>query len=436
MMSMLGGSRRLAPAVAIGLASLALVACGRDDSGGSDGGGGGGDGDGELAAAPGFDGKRFKLGFLTVTSGPATPTVAPLLAGAETHIKAINEKGGIAGKYPIDLVLRDTAADPAKTVQGYNATKNDVAMYAQVFGTPMAKAILPQLKQDKIIALPISSDGSFFREQNILIPGKPNESSLIDGLSYADENLETAGKKVCGAAGEGPLAETVEQVVAYVGKTMKHPTGPTVGLSATSTNYTTQVQQLRRNDCDVVLIVATPIPGVSNTLSAASRLGYDAQWISPPSGFTASLKDSPVMDYMTKHLLLLSDVTEYGNEDAPGMQELMDAHEKFDESTSPGPNYVWAWTNVSLIEGVLTKAVENGDVSREGLIKAMNEITEFDTGGIQFSPTWGPPAQRKPAAKYNAFQPDKSVDTGIRMAGSALESPAASVDFPYETAEE
>ena len=116
------------------------------------------------------------------------------------------------------------------------------------------------------------------------------------------------------------------------------------------------------------------------------------------------MKDSPVFDYMKTHFQQSSDGTTYGDtENAPGMQELMDAHQKFAKDTLPEWAYTNGWTGMMQVDQVLTKAVENGDVSREGIIEAMNSITEFDLGGIQFSPTWGAPDARKPPS-----QPDSS----------------------------
>jgi ABC-type branched-subunit amino acid transport system substrate-binding protein len=422
--------RRLTSAVALGLASLALIACGRDDSGG----GGGGE-DGGLATAPGFDGKRFKLGLITVTSGPVAGANAPSLAGIQTYVKALNEKGGIAGKYPVDLVLRDMQYDPAKTVQAYNATKNDVAMYAQVFGTVMTKAILPQLKQDKIIAVPGSADGSFFREQNVLLPASPYETQMANVVKYA---IDKRGEgKVCGAGGEGALAETVKSGLEYLGEEEGYDIGPTVSLPTAADDLTPQVQQLRRNGCKIIWMIATPVPTISNTLSAAARLKFDATWTGTNTGFVAAMKDSPVFEYMQKNYLQANDGTLFGDtENAPGMQEVMDAHEKFSPDTLPEWAYLNGWVGTMMIDQILTKAVENGDVSREGIIEAENSITEFDLGGIQFSPTWGPPADRKPPEKFGVMGPDPESETGVSVVEYGLESSPAAIGFPYRTAEE
>ena len=429
MRSILGGSRQPVAVLALCLAMLALVACGRDDGGS----GGGGDG-GDLATAPGFDGKRFKLGLITVTSGPVAGANAPSLSGIQTYVKALNERGGIAGKYPVDLVLRDMQYDPAKTVQAYNATKNDVAMYAQVFGTPMTKAILPQLRADKIIAVPGSADGSFFQDPNVMLPSSPYETQMANVVDYA---MKKRGRgKVCGAGGEGALAETVKNGLEYLREEAGYETGPTVSLPTSSSNLTPQVQQLRREGCKIIWMIATPVPTISNTLSAAARLDYDATWTSTNTGFVAAMKDSPVFDYMKEHYLQANDGTLYGDTDnAPGMQALMDAHQKFAKDTLPEWAWMNGWVGMMMIEQVLEKAVEMGDVSREGIMKASDSITEFDLGGIQFSPKWGPAGEREVPAKFGVMAPDDTSETGVSVVEYGLDASPAAREFPYPTPE-
>ena len=93
------------------IAALALVGagCGQDD-------------DEESAAAeataprssafPGFDGTTIKLGVLTPLTGPVAVIGEPLTAGNEVYFESVNKKGGIAGKYKVELEQADTQYAP------------------------------------------------------------------------------------------------------------------------------------------------------------------------------------------------------------------------------------------------------------------------------------------------------------------------------------
>ena len=111
--------------------SLGVAACGGGDD--DDDGGGGG----EVSEVPGFDGKTIKLGVLTPLTGPVAVIGNPLTAGNEVFIEAVNAEGGIAGKYPIELVQEDTQYLPNVAVQKYNQIKGDVVSFVQLLGTPI-----------------------------------------------------------------------------------------------------------------------------------------------------------------------------------------------------------------------------------------------------------------------------------------------------------
>src|SRR5918997_7109893 len=101
-------TRGLAALAAIGALALVGAGCGQDDD---EGGGGGGD-SAAVEKVPGFDGKTIKLGVLTPLTGPVAVIGEPLTAGNEVYYEAVNKRGGIAGKYQVELVQEDTQYSP------------------------------------------------------------------------------------------------------------------------------------------------------------------------------------------------------------------------------------------------------------------------------------------------------------------------------------
>jgi len=176
-------------------AVLALAGCGgAADEGSSDSSGG----DGAPKSVPGFDGKTIKLGVLTPLSGPVAVIGNPLTAGNEVYFDALNEeKGGIAGKYKVELVQQDTQYAPDKTVQQYNKIKGQVAMFTQVLGTAPTLAVLPQLKRDGMLAAPASLDAFWVREENLLPVGAPYQIQAINSLDYFINEAGGKGKNIC-----------------------------------------------------------------------------------------------------------------------------------------------------------------------------------------------------------------------------------------------
>lgn len=415
--------RGSATAAVLVAGSLVLSGCGRGDSAEN-----GGD-----LAGPGFDGKTFTVAALTATSGPGAPLASANLTGLQTYLEKLNAEGGIDGKYPVELTVRDTAMDPAKTVQQYNSVKEDVAMVGQVFATPPTKALLPLLKKDKTLAVIAGQAGELFEEEQIVMTTSPYESSYLSAVGYAADTWG-ADQTVCAAAGEGATTDTMKGVLAYAKKEMGTKVGPVVSLPAGAGDYTPQMQQLKRAQCDTVLYLALAIPVMTTAFESSAQVDFAPHWLGGGSGFLQAMKESPIMPYIEKNVQIVCDCTDYGDtENAPAMKDLKAAHDKYSSDTAPAWNYRNGYVSGMVIEQILRKAVKDGDLSREGIMKANESLTEVDLGGIQFPIAWGAPQDRKPATKYSVFVPDSSTELGLRMTEYGKDAVPASVDFPYET---
>ncbi len=213
--------------------ALALVGagCGQDD----EGGGGGGSG-GAPENTAGFDGKTIKLGVLTPLTGPVAVIGEPLTAGNEVYFEAVNKKGGIGGKYKVELEQADTQYKPDRTVQQYNRVKSQVVAFTQVLGTAPTLAVLPQLKRDKALAAPASLDAFWVREENLLPIGGPYQVQAINSLDYYVKN-GGEGKRICSliqddAYGEAGAASPLSRL--SCGRTASVGAVPSTWVNATT----------------------------------------------------------------------------------------------------------------------------------------------------------------------------------------------------------
>lgn len=73
------------------------------------------------------------IGVASAQTGGLAPYDQPSVAGLRLAVEDINKKGGLAGKYPIDLELKDTRSDTAQTV---TATQELVDAGAKIIITP------------------------------------------------------------------------------------------------------------------------------------------------------------------------------------------------------------------------------------------------------------------------------------------------------------
>ena len=68
-----------------------------------------------LAAAPAALGEEIVIGVATAQTGGLAPYDQPALAGFRMAIDELNAKGGLGGKYPAKLIIKDTRSDTAQT---------------------------------------------------------------------------------------------------------------------------------------------------------------------------------------------------------------------------------------------------------------------------------------------------------------------------------
>jgi ABC-type branched-subunit amino acid transport system substrate-binding protein len=377
---------------------------------------------GDIVTGPGFDGKTIKLGVLGVTSGPLAEPSSTILDGIRAYFEALNAEGGVAGEYPVELVVRDTAYDPAKVIQEYNSSKDDVLAYAQIFGTAMVNAILPDLNAEGIVSLPSSADGKLLHEPSIMLTTAPAEIDLINGVEYLTEK-EGLDTRVCYIAMEGALGESSKAAVQWAADEI----GFNMGITATvpvEGDYTPQIQELRRDNCEIVVTKGSGVV-LTGLLSKAVQVGFAPTWLAPSTDWIPSMRDFPEPEYLKQNLVLVKDATIYGDETAEGMEGLVAAHDKYTPDTTP----VWLYTNgyssALVLTQVIERAIENGDLSRAGMMTAFNSLDELDYKGLQGNMPWGSPEDRSASSDYSILSIDVTTTTGQVLVESNIKGEAS-----------
>jgi ABC-type branched-subunit amino acid transport system substrate-binding protein len=402
--------------------TLVLAACGGAEG---EGGGGGGE-DGELATAPGFDGETIRLGVLSPLSGPVAVVGTPLTAGNKVFFDALNAEGGIAGQYPVELVTEDTVYENDTTVQKYNQIKEDVTAFTQLLGTPPTLATLPQLERDGIVAAPASLDAFWVREPNLLPVGGPYQTQAINGLDYYVKESDGAGKTICTMTQDDAYGEAGLEGVEAAGEANDFEIASSQKFRAGDQDVTGQVQALARADCDAVFL--TSLPGETGTiLGTAAQLEFAPRWILQSPSWIGALAESPLAEYLEKTTWVVAEGPEWGDESVPGMEQMLADIEEHAPDQDPDYYFSFGYVQASAMAALLEKAVEDGDLSREGIQAALEGLGEVDSGGLFGAYQYGATAERTPPATSTIF----SVDTEKPIALAA-----EAQDYTSETAEQ
>ena len=415
------------------LAALALgiAACGGggDDDGGGDGGGGDG---GEISTGPGFDGTTIRLGILTPLTGPVAVIGEPLTAGNEVYYERVNAEGGIAGEYRIETEQADTQYEPDRTVQQYNRLKGDVVAFTQVLGTAPTLALVPQLERDGIIAAPASLDAFWVREENLLPIGGPYQVQAINGLDYYVNEMEGEGKRVCsmiqddayGEAGQAGLEFAAEQLGTEVAETQRFRVG--------AQNVQGQIQRLAGANCDMVWLVATPTDA-GTIWGTAARGRFAPQWMAQSPAWIDELAQSELAPYLQENVVVVAEGTEWGDTEVPGMQQMVEDVEQYRPRQEPDYYFAFGYNQARAMTALLEKAVELGDLSREGLQEALEQLGTVSFEGLTGDYQYGPAEDRNPPRQSTIFEVDPDKPFGLATAEYNYESEFAG-EFEFEAA--
>lgn len=386
---------------------------------------------GEPAAGPGFDGETIRLGVITPTSGRVAVIGEPLTNGNRAYWDYVNEElGGVGGKYQVELDIQDSAYDPPTAVQKYNQIKGDVVMFNQLLGTPIVNALLEQLTADNIVAQPASLDSFWVREQNLLPIGAPYQIQAINGINWwVTEGGGSEQSKICTLTQDDPYGEAGKEGVDFVMEELGMELTDTAVFSIGNPDFTTQITQLQGAGCDTVWLTSTPTDTAS-ALAKAAELGYTPQWLAQSPTWIGAFVESALMPYLQEYFIWISEGPEYGDESAPGMSELLRVQEQYAPDQVPDIYFNFGYLESIAVHQVLEAAVANGDLSREGIVEAMNSIDELNFEGVFGTYGWGAPEDRDPPRANSIFKPNPDKPIGLELIVAEHEAPFAA-DFEF-----
>jgi ABC-type branched-subunit amino acid transport system substrate-binding protein len=393
--------RSILAVVAVAAASLALGACGTGDAEES---GAASTGDGSIKVGPGVDAetKTIRVGDLNALSGPAAALGAPVAAGHKAYFDALNSRGGIDG-WKVDLAVEDTGYQPQQHVQAFNELKSDIAILNS-FGSPTTKAIQPQFQREKLVTVPASFDSIWGTDTTVAPVGTPYSIDVANALDYVTDG---GAKKLkigiiyqndeYGADGVRGFDAAKEALGFEDAGRQSYKPG--------DSDFTAQVQKLKAAGAEAVVLTALP-SATGPIVGTAATLGFTPQWILQGPSYieqlmtkdgTAGAKPTPVAAALAG-AIVTSFSAPWGDADAAGMEQLISDQKQFAPDQPPSIYFALAYSQGKVVEQILRKAIGSGDLTREGILAAKENLGEVDLGGITpavtYTPEGGPPSRQ------------------------------------------
>jgi len=397
---------------------LALSGCASSSSSSSSSG---------LKAGPGVDvtNKTITLGILSPYSGPvADPIGKPLARGVEVYFDSINDNGGVDG-FKIKFLEEDTQYNPQIEVQKYNQIHNQVAMIADSLGTPTTFAIKDLATADHMLVSGATLSSALAREKYLVLVGTPYRLQVENAFDYVVNKLGVKNPPVGiiyqnDEYGQDGLTGYKEAVNFY----HLHDVGQAT-YAVTDTDFTAQVSQLKAAGAKYVFLTAIPT-ATAGIIGTAFKLGYNPQWILQSPAFALALLSVPGLGALMSRAWLVSQGASWGDTSVPGMAKMLKDVAKYAPDQKPDGYFEFGYTESEITYAILKKALDNNDITRDGLFNAFESLKNVDLAGLLPPVTFGSsPNDRVPTRDSVVFAIDPKQPAGIRALSGDFTGDAA-----------
>lgn len=343
--------------------------------------------DGALKVDKGVDleGKTIRIAVFNDESGPAASIGKPYAAGKRMLAAQVNAGGSglLPDGWKIELVERDHAYDGKKAVDGYGQVKDDVLYVAHSFGTPATLALKPMLTGDHLVAFPASLSSEMAQDAWTPPAGPTYAVEAMRAMDFAVEKAGDVGAVKAaivyqeddyGKDGLGGWEEAAKHHgVTIVAKQT---------VSPGQADFAGVVKALEEAGATHVLITTLP-SATGPILGEAAKAGFAPMWLGSTPSWMDGFFDAKVLPAAALANFHWVTGLPYWGEEVPGMTPFMAAWEAHGKALS-GPDF---YTLTSYMQGLIgleavRRAIESGDLTREGFLAALQTIRNYDGGGL------------------------------------------------------
>ena len=334
----------------------------------------------------GVSNKTVKIGIITDMTGPAAFLGRQVTVSSRVLFNSINDAGGINGR-KIKYYIQDGSYDPVKTVAAakYLISRYDILGFVNILGSTPVAALFPMIAEEKIpCLLPMNISSLMYKpfKRYVFHCATPAADQAVIGLDYILKNWKKQNLKIGVIYADDEMGKDYLKGVRRSQRKYGFEIVVAESVKRGAVDVSSQVINLRRRSPDYLM--ANILTG---QLAAVLKERDKLNW--PVTVVSFSIPDVVIkLAGESAHDLYSTRATADGYEDAPGVVDLRKMVKKYDSKVRPESFFVWAWTNnLVLVEG-LKRAGK--DLTREGLVDALETVKNFDTGGLIGPITFGP----------------------------------------------
>jgi ABC-type branched-subunit amino acid transport system substrate-binding protein len=387
--------------LAVGTAlCLILTACSKATSGNQNSGG--------VKTGPGVTATTIKLGSLVDLTAVFAPLSKSVVQGTQLYWKQQNASGGVCGR-SVEVTVKDHGYDPQKAVSVYREISGDVLAMQTVLGSPIVSALRASFDQDNMPVGVAGWPASVLSDPRMQLFGTTYDIEAISGLDYLMRtNRVKAGDKVGHVYFEGDFGENALKGSQY----LAGQSGLTIvgqKIKPTDTDLSAQVAALRAAGVKAILVSAGPTQTAS-VAGVAKATGLSVPIVSNGPGFTPQLLGSPAGPALKENLTVVSSIAPPALSTPAATQLQQDFAKEYPGAVPTQVGSVFGYVQAKVTKEILQKACDSKDLTRQGVLAAMRQISGLDTGGLiagtlDYTKTGQPPSRSVYISQVDAAAP-------------------------------
>lgn len=381
---------------------------------------------GDMLTDIGVSDTEIRVGLSADLSGPFSGLVSALVTAQLVYFDRINANGGIAGRQIVPVTL-DNAYDVPTHLDNYAelSQENDdgVVMLSQSTGSPHTSAIAGDLKDDDLIALPLSWYSGWGTDfgSNVLEMYTNYCIEGMNGVEFLVEQSDVDTPKLAIVSRPGEYGQDGAQGAKKAAEALGLEV---IDLEASiaGDDFTPIVSTLVSEQPDIVWITSSP-GELAQILGGAAAGGLEAIWSGNSPSYNVALLDSEVAPALDSFYFHSTYAALWGANESPGMVDMMETMiaENPTGNYAEADSYYVGWTEAMLTEAILQLAADSGDMTRAGVVAAAQKVS-IDFQGLAPDQTWsGDPNDYvvRGSYIYDVVLDDATPSTAITEAGGS-----------------
>jgi len=369
-----------------------------------------------------LDAGTITVGLLSDLTGVFSSLVQPVVDGYQAAVNEINAQGGIGGLM-IELDVKDTGYSVETHVQQYTAIRDNVVALGHSVGSPHTVATMDMLAEDNMLAVPLTwysgwSDPAL--NQNLIAHGAPYCIEAMNTIGYmVSQNPDAKTIAIASNAGDfgEDSAEGAKLAAEELGLEVVYDGQAKINAAdqATLDEVTTGIVGAKP---DIAWVTTSPsafagiygqlVAGGVQPLYSGSFVAWNAAFLAP---------DFPLREAVEASWVFGLPFAPWGA-DNPGTKAAVALLESAIPDVAKYEYYLEGVAEARLMEQILTKAYESGDMTRAGVLAAAKSLEVVSLDGLWPDQNYAGEPNETVQRKVNIVRPSIA---DLEAGGSGLE---------------